>query len=416
MDLKLPKVPHAESYQLSNGLTIRSLCGGNHDIIRVSLCIPAGMYYAPERVVASYTSGLITKGTKSLKAEEWAKRIEYYGAYTQSFSTNHYKIITISCLTKHFANVWPLVAEAIIEPAFDEGELELERTKSIQAFKMQLMKTSFRAMRATAELHAEGTLYAKRISLEDHQNINIDQIRQFHSQAYLPNGSFIMLSGKPNDEVFRVIENTLNENSWKGVKRDLSLPKPVLNPSPKYRIHVPMEDKTQSTLVITCPTISPFDPDYNAWTLTVHILGGGYLGSRLMQNIREEKGLTYGIGAYCMDNPSFNSFLIQSDLNSDKVEETIVEIGKEIDNLQKELVPADEFEQAIAVLKNQSLQSLDGTITTAESLLNLYIRNMDEDYLQRSFDYLSVATPEDVLRCANKYLNLDNCLIIDAGK
>lgn len=414
--MKLPKVPHTEVYQLSNGLTIRSLCGGNHDVIRISICIPAGMYYAPKKIIGIYTSDMITKGTRSLSAEDWAKKIEYYGAYTQSFSTNHYKIITVSCLTKHFANVWPLVAEAIVAPAFDESELELERTKKIQAFKMQLMRTNFVAMRGTRVLHAQGSHYYNTINLEDHKEITIDQIKQFYSEAYLPNGAFIMLSGKPDDKVFKIIEDTLNEKSWKKGDKIPTLPPVILNPHPEHRIHIPMENKTQSTLVIVCPTISPFDDDYNAWNLAVHILGGGYLGSRLMQNIREEKGLTYGIGAYCMDNPTFNTFLIQSDLNSDKVEETIAEIYKEADELKHNLVPQDEFEQAIAVLKNQVLQSVDGTITTAESLLNMYIRNMDEEYLQRSIDYLDEATPEDVLRCTQKYLDLDRCVIIDAGK
>ncbi|MCQ2236462.1 MAG: insulinase family protein [Bacteroidales bacterium] len=414
--MKLPKVPHAESYQLANGLTVRSLCGGNHDILRVSLCIPAGLYYAPDRIIGTYTSSMITKGTNSLSAEEWAKRIEYYGAYTQSFSTNHYKIIMVSCLTKHFANIWPLIAEAVIAPAFEESELELERARSIQAFKMQLMRTNFVAMRATSVLHDKNSHYAKLITLDSHKSVTTDHIKRFHSEAYLPNGAFVMISGKPDDEVFRTIDNTLNEKVWKKGDKLLSLPPVVLNPSPEHRIHIPMEGKTQSTLVIACPTISPFHPDYHALNLAVHIFGGGYLGSRLMQNIREQKGLTYGIGAYCMDNPTFNSFIIQSDLNSDKVEETIDEIRKEMDILKHELVPQDEFDEAIAVLKNQILQSLDGTITTAESLLNMYIRDMDEDYLQRSCDYLDIATPEDVLRCAEKYLDLDSCIIIDAGK
>lgn len=414
--MKLPRVPKANSYRLSNGLTVHTLCGGNHDILRVTLCIPAGGYYAQERETAPYTSDMITKGTRSVSAEEWSKRIEYYGAYINSFCTSLYKIISVSCLTKHFANVWPLIAEAVIEPAFEETELELERARRIQAFKMQLMRTNFVAMRElTTAMHAEGSHYAKRITLEGHKAVTTDQIKRFHSEAYLPNGSFIMLSGKPNDEVFKVIDETLNEKVWKSGNKLLTLPPVELNPNPKHRIHVAMENKAQSTLLVASPTISPLHPDYNAWSLAVHILGGGYLGSRLMQNIREEKGLTYGIGAYCTDHSLFNTFLIQSDLNSDKVEETIKEIIKEADELKQNLVPRDEFEQAIAVLKNQALQSMDGTITSGEMLLNLYLRNVDEEYLQKTYDYLDEATPEDVLRCAQKYLDLDRCIIVDAG-
>lgn len=413
--MQLPRIPSPERRQLSNGLTIYSLRGGNQDLLRVSISIPAGHLYSNERLVGTYMSEMLTKGSASLSAEEFARKIEFYGAYIHSGCDKLYKTLTISCMTKHFANVWPIVAETIISPALAESELELVRAKKIQLYKTMQIRTSARAMRRFSnELYDINTRYASDTSLEDHQNINTNILKEFHKANYTPNNSFIFIAGKPTEEVYSTIENTLNQSSWTKCTSVQNLPEVIYNSNPTMRAHEDVPNAQQASLILGNKTLSIYDPDYFALQLTAHILGGGFLGSRLMSNIREEKGLTYSIGAFCMDSPICNEFLITSDVNKDKVEETITEIKNEIDKLRQRLVPQEEFNLALSILKNQALQMLDGTIATGDLLTYLYRLKMDEVYQQNLFDYFEVATPEDVLRCAQKYLDPQQFITVDA--
>lgn len=413
--MQLPRIPVPERRQLSNGLTVYSLCGGNQDLLRVSISIPAGHYYSDERLVGAYMSDMLTKGSASLSAEEFARKIEFYGAYIHSGCDNLYKTLTISCMTKHFADVWPIIAETIISPALAESELELVRAKKIQQHKMLQIRTNARAMRRMSkELYAPNTRYAIVSSLDDHQSMSIERLKQFHSSHYSPNGSFIFIAGKPTEEVYATIEKTLDQSSWPQSTLVQNLPEVIYNSNPTMRAHEDVPNAQQASLIMGNRTLSIYDPDYYALQLTVHILGGGYLGSRLMSNIREEKGLTYSIGAFCMDSPVCNELLITSDVNKDKVEETISEIKNEINKLQQDIVSREEFDLALSILKNQAMQMLDGTIATGDLLTYLYRLKMNEKYQQNLFDYFETATPEDVLQCAQKYLDPEQFITVDA--
>jgi predicted Zn-dependent peptidase len=143
---------------------------------------------------------------------------------------------------------------------------------------------------------------------------------------------------------------------------------------------------------------------------------GGYFGSRLMANIREDKGYTYGIGSGASSLNRGGALFIATEVGADVCKAAVTEIEKEINILKTELVPENELSLVRNYMLGSLLGSLENIFSHADKFKNIYFSGLDYDYYDRYTQVIRSSTAEDVLKTANKYLNLDKFYKVIVGK
>jgi predicted Zn-dependent peptidase len=157
------------------------------------------------------------------------------------------------------------------------------------------------------------------------------------------------------------------------------------------------------------------NPDYPAMQVVNTVLGG-YFGSRLMRNIREDKGYTYGIGSAISSLQQTGYFIIASEVNSKFSQETIQEIKKEIEILQKTLIPEEELKKVKSYMLGQLIRSVDGPFSLSDTYLNIWLQGLDLSYYKKYIKTVKAISTKDIQYLSKKYLEIDSLIEIIAGK
>ncbi|NBW38950.1 MAG: insulinase family protein, partial [Cytophagia bacterium] len=217
-------------------------------------------------------------------------------------------------------------------------------------------------------------------------------------------------SGHISDNTFKVLSQFVDQLPTGEVKvKEQSYPSPA--PLTDYRIK---EGSVQSTIRFGKRTINRHHPDFYTLLFTTHLLGG-YFGSRLMKNIREEKGLTYGIFSSVQSLLRESYFIIGADVNRENRELTMVEIKKELNELVQTPVGDEELETA----RNHFIGSLQSEVTTAfahaDKFKTILLNALPADYYQQMITSVSKLKADDVQRCANTYFNIEGFTEVSVG-
>jgi predicted Zn-dependent peptidase len=155
-------------------------------------------------------------------------------------------------------------------------------------------------------------------------------------------------------------------------------------------------------------------PDFMGLTIVNTILGG-YFGSRLMSNIREEKGYTYGISSHLLTLKDSGYFVIGSTVGADVWKETVTECNKEMTRLCSDLVKPDELELVRNYLTGQVQRSVDGPFQMADQLRALLMHDLDLKYLSDFIMLVNTITPEEIRHLASAYLDPSTMTVVAAG-
>ncbi|MCF0191353.1 MAG: insulinase family protein [Marinilabiliaceae bacterium] len=415
---RLPLIPDFERSQFSNGLTVRVLPDLSQELIKMVLTVKAGSIHSANKVAAEFSALVIEKGSTTRSANLIAQELDYYGVVFNQAVTQTFFRFSIQCLRKHFRDVLPIVADFILHPTYPESEVKLYAEQSKVNYRVSRMRPGRVVLDAmTSDYFAENSPFGRVTKEEDYDSINVQDIRDYQAKVFRPDISILSLGGCLGAEELKYIEHYFGENSWERPaepfdnKIDVAL-RPV---SQRYR-HIDMPDAQQASVMFCLPMIEQGDKDYPAMYVTDYILGGGTLSSRLMSNIREKKGLTYGIQSYINGNCYWSRHNIVSEVNRDKVGVVIDEVSNEIRRMQEELVPEDELAMSLATLKGSFLSDFDGTLSCFDSMIPMMDGfGLTEEDIRRRHAVLETITSEDIMRCAQSYYNVDGYRIISAG-
>jgi len=163
------------------------------------------------------------------------------------------------------------------------------------------------------------------------------------------------------------------------------------------------------------PFINRSHPDFPAVQVLNTVLGG-YFGSRLMNNIREDKGYTYGIGSGIAAYKQAAALFIATEVGTDVCKAATIEIEKEINLLKTDLVPAEELSLVRNYMLGSLLGSLENVFSHADKFKNLYFSGLDYEYYDRYTDVVKSITAGELLKLANEYLDFDRFYKVIVGK
>lgn len=402
VDFKLNLKPY-EYFTLDNGVPVYTIDAGAQDVVQIEWVFYAGNWKEEKRGLAGATNFMLKNGTTSRTAFQINEDFEYYGAYSNRACYNETATITLHTLSKHLDKLLPVVSDMLTNATFPEEELETFRQNSKQRLKVNLQKCEFVAGRLIdAYVYGEDHPYGKFTNPEDLEGLTTDLLRSFYKKNYVNGQCAIFVSGKlPAD-----IQQQLNVHFGK-----LSITKPSFEnaliqtiPSEQKKFRVENDPKAvQGAIRLASEFPNRHHPDFKK-VMVLNNIFGGFFGSRLMSNIREDKGYTYGIHSYIQNHIQQSAWLVSTEAGKDVCEATLEEVYKEMAILRDEPIDEEELLLVKNFMMGSILGDLDGPFQIMAKWKNIILNNLDEKYFYESVEAIRTVSAEELQVLAQKYL------------
>ena len=392
-----------QHFTLDNGVPVYTIDAGAQEVLQVELVFYAGNWFEQQNSVASATNSLIKNGTSNKTAFQLNEEFEYYGAYCNRACYNETAIVSLSALSKQIPALLPVIREIITDSVFSEEELNIYKQNSKQRLSVSLQKSDFVANRLSdAYLYGEQHPYGKYVNPEDIDALNSSLLKAHFQQYYVNGQCVIFVSGKLPADIETHLNAAFGDLSLKPFNNQLT----TINQTPavqkKYRIQNDVNG-VQGAIRIARPFPNRHHPDFMK-VMVLNTLFGGFFGSRLMSNIREDKGYTYGIHSYVQNHIHDSAWLISTEAGKDVYEATIEEIYKEMKLLRDDLVDEEELLLVRNYLIGTILGDLDGPFHIMGRWKNLILNNLTDDYFYKSIETIKTISAEELRDLAKKYL------------
>lgn len=403
VEMELQLKPY-EYFELDNGVPVYVVNAGTQEVLQMELVFYAGNWYEQRGSIAAATNFLLKNGTSGKTAFQLNESFEYFGAYCNRTCYNETASVALSTLSKHIPELLPVLCEMISDSVFPEEELSVYKQNSKQRLSVNLKKCDFVAHRMIdASLFGEQHPYGKFTTEEDLDALERNVVIEYFNKKYLNGECVIFVSGQPPKDLALL----LNKNFG-----SLALKKPSFDAGTKA-IQPAREKKTrfmndpngvQGAIRMARHFPNRHDPDFMKVTV-LNTLFGGYFGSRLMSNIREEKGYTYGIHSYLQNHIQQSAWMISTEAGKDVCEAAVAEIYNEMQRLREEPIDEEELMLVRNYLIGSILGDLDGPFHIMSRWKNLILNNLTEKYFYDSIKTIRDISAEELMALSKKYLN-----------
>lgn len=390
----------------NNNVPLYWLRAGAQEVFEISFVFKAGIWQEPRTAVSQAVAALLKNGTHRRSSLAVNEAIEYYGASLKVSANNDWSFVTLHCLSKHVKKILPTLKEIITEAAFTETELEIYQQNALQRLAVNLRESDFVANRnIDALLFGAEHPYGKYTEAKDIQALNVELLRDFHKKHYTAGNCRIFVAGNFGGDVLQAVADTFGEDNWGQGIGHVAANRPDIRSSDQKLLRVINDEKSvQGAIRMARMIPQRLDPVFPE-LFVMNTVFGGYFGSRLMANIREDKGYTYGIYSSMLSYRHAGVMMIGTEAGKEVCERTIVEIKKEMQLMRTTLVP----EQELLLVKNYLLGSilgdLDGPFSIMQRWKNLILNGQDIDTFYRSIEVYKNITAERIRELAEVYLN-----------
>ncbi len=371
-------LPQPEIFQLTNGCSLVWLRGVQQQVCKIEVIMKAGKWYESTPGLAHFTVSMLEKGAAEFSAGQIAEILDMYGAQLEVAAGPDFSSISIYSLNNKLDQVLPVFAALLQGPTFPQDELDLMKDIFIENLKVNNEKTSYLASKyLKRNIFGEQHPYGSTPEIETvTASISTSALRQFFDGHFRPFEVYI--SGALLPAQIKEIENLFAQFDG----QQLAEPVPVVQEAELRKRHFKKPGSVQASLRVGCQTVTRNHPDYFQLLLLNHLLGG-YFGSRLMKNIREEKGLTYGIHSSIHAHRHQSLFTIGTDVNIEKAALTIDEIQKEVEKLQSEDLPAKEIEVARNHFLGSLQLELSNPFAVTDKIKNIRLNQLPANYYEQ---------------------------------
>ncbi len=400
--------------KLPNGCNLYYFNSGEQDLVRIEWVFGNLRFNPAKPLLNSAVVSMLTEGTSKLSASQIADHIDFYGAFLQSEFGYDHSVVTLYSLSKHLGSTLPVIKDMVTDSVFPESELETYVRNQQQKLQVSLQKNDVVARRTFNKAMNGDSVYGLAADAVDYQQLQREDMLAHFKQMYQPSNCTIFLAGKIDDSILRLITDAFGD-TWVNGTETADTTQPELTSAEEHFYYIEKPDAIQSAIRIGTRSINRSHPDFPAMQVLNTILGG-YFGSRLMANIREDKGYTYGIGSGVTSLKHGGSLFIATEVGADVCRDTLSEIEKEINLLKTELVPQEELDLVRNYMLGSLLGSLENVFSHADKFKNVYFAGLDYTYYDRYTNIIKAITPQDILSLANKYLDFDQMYKVIVGK
>lgn len=406
-------LPTIEKVTLDNGIKLFGIPDRESEVVKFELVFKAGKWYETKNLVAGLAARMMREGTTERNGKQLADFFDYYGSNFSIDSGQETALIKLNCLSKDFVRQLPVVFEALTQSVFPEQELNTIVTVRKQNLAVALEKNDFISNRWFSQaLWGKNHPFGRVTNMEDFDQVSVEDLKLFTKSFFNSENCFVILAGNYNQEIISEINNIFGQKNWLGSSA-LEIDYPIVA-SLEKSLHIDKAGSVQSAIQLGNITIGKADSEFIDFSVANTIFGG-YFGSRLMANIREEKGYTYGIHSMIVSSPHGSYLEISSEVGKDVCAATFAEIEKEVRLMHTELVDEEELETVKNYLSGRILRSVDGFDRFSGMLKMLLSTGQDENYIQESLTKIRNVTAESVLQVSQKHLDLEKMYRVDVG-
>lgn len=405
IDLIFPK-----RVDLGNGIDLFWMDDIPDETVKLDVIWDAGSKFQTKPLVASYTNQLLFSGNDQISSNQIAERIDVLGGYLNQSHHKDHASFSVFGLTDSMHAIFNLVQEYFQIATFPQAEIDKWTAIKQQEFQLNEEKVGVNARKMfTQQLFSENHPYGKLAKLADFTAVTQADLQSFFKAHYLGTKPTLFLVGNVSYQVIDQLKTFAQLFSDSTAPRQATTPTQTIG-----KQHQVKEKAVQSAIRVGKLTITKSHPDYIALQVLNTVLGG-YFGSRLMANIREDKGYTYGIGSGLTALAEATYFFISTEVACDTREATLKEIYFEIDRLQTELIPKSELEVVKNYLLGSLLRNSDGAIAMMEKYKNIYLQNLSESYYTDYVQGINSITPKILKEVAQKHLATESMTEVSFG-
>lgn len=395
-------LPLPQSATLSNGIKFHTIRGGSQEIVQLSVTWQGGCLEAPHPMVATLMASLMTEGTSSHSGTEISEMLDFHGAMLRVSASQHVTTLQLTALNSMLSDVMPLVREIICEPAFPQLAFDTFHEIETNNFLLAHSKVSVLCSEALAPLIKGPSHPESRVpTLKEVKDISLVEVKEFYNALVTANGCNAYLGGNFTEEIYDSVRQMLESLPVRGLAMQREIVPYVALPPEKVVVEKP--GSVQAAVEIGIPAVSRSHPDYIPLRLSVMALGG-YFGSRLMKNIREDKGYTYGIASYLLGNQEGSYISIMAQTDTSYVDAVIAEVAKEMEQLADEPLPAEEMMRLRQHASSNLLEILDSPFAIIDHYKVIDSVGLPDGYFDEQVHWVHTISPDIIKRMARMYI------------
>lgn len=399
---------------MPNGVAMYLLKGYNKGIVRLELLFKGGYSIQDKPLQATFTNRMLREGAGELSSDEISCKLDYYGAWIENYSSQRCNHIVLYCLSKHFVPLLDLLEKIVKEPLFPEINLDIVRRNGKAHFEVNSKKVD-----VVAQRYFEHALWGKEhplghiVESVDYDNITREDLVSYHNRVYNSQNLSLFISGDVDESSISAIKEVFGNEAWglNNKQEDVTIAVPL---SQSGRCSVRLEGTMQSAVKIGFMVMDVTNPDFHKFRFLTVLLGG-YFGSRLMSNIREENGYTYHISAEMDAYGQRNAFMISSETANEYVELCIKEIYKEINKLCNEPITDSEVEHVRNYILGEMCRECEGLTAKSEVFVNAWLSGETFASVNEYLEVVKTVSASELNRVAREYLKPSEMIEVVVG-
>lgn len=406
-------IPDAKSFRLNNGIPVYLIEAGTEDIMRLEFVFRAGQVKEDLPMLSSTSNMMLTEGSENYTSEELNRILDFYGVFLNSSSEKDSAGIVLFFLNKHIDKALELSREILFRPVFPEAELNALMNKRLRWFMVNREKVQNLAIDHFFEsVFGKHHPYGHQVKEHDFESMNPALLSDFHSKYYTPDNMAVIISGKIHEKTIELLNYYFGDLISKKIYAEE--PGNILIEEKRKKVHINKTGTVQSAIRIGSQTINKRHPDYPGLKILDSILGG-YFGSRLMKNIREDKGYTYGISSSVSSLDLTGYKVISTEVGKKNCKKAVDEIYNEIRLLQNVPIQKEELTLVRNYISGQMVRMFDGPFALAESFKSVWEFGLDNGYYKRLAEKIKTIQPDEITELARTYYNINELYQITVG-
>jgi len=405
--------PLAQRSALENGLVVLTSEQKSLPMITFNLLIEAGSRYDPpgRAGLANLTARLLTYGTQGRTALQIAEVLDFTGATLSTGSSEEAAVVTMTLLKKDLDTGLDLLAEILTAATFPSEEIERQRQSVLATIKAKQDDPGEIAQEKFTEALFPLSPYGRPVegTEESVKRIDRDGVGEFYRSFYRPERGILAVVGDISHQ--EMVERLARAfRAWRRGSAGREGPEePEPGPATLIQIH---KDLTQANIIIGHEGVSRGHPDYYAIQVMNYILGGGGFSSRLMDSVRNERGLAYSVYSGFYSEKNFGTFQISMQTRNESAQEAMRVATEEIRRLREEGVSPEELQAAKDYVIGSFPLRLDTNRRIAGFLAQAEYFQLGLDYPDQYPELIRRVTEEDVLRVARRYLKPERLIVV----
>ena len=405
------EVAQAGKSLLANGSALYTLASDDFEVLRVTFVFRAGSAMQRVPFSASAAANMLAEGTRDMTAHQIAERLDYYGSYYDVNIDRDYAYISFCMLSKFFDETLAVAEQILLHPVFPEEELRTYCAKRKQRLAVERTKVDTQAREAFARaLFGPSHPYGISADEAQYDKLTRGDVAAFYESHYTADNGFTICSGRIGDHELKAVAELAGRIPRGAAEAPPAFPAPETT----HTAFVEYPGAVQSSLRIGRLLFPRTHPDFLGMQVVATALGG-YFGSRLMQNLREEHGYTYGVVSAMVNFEREGYFAIAAQVGADVTQEALREIYAEIERLGAEPMPEAELELVKNMMTGEMMRILDGPFGIADVTIENILCGCDNTVIGSNIRRIREMTPAGVQQLARKYLRREDLVTVVAG-